>query len=219
MPNPFRSGVGQPSLADRELQRRIARGEVAAPDPTPPPVAIPDEWTRYPYTYFYSDVQVSPPPRVEVQPAPRGAWDSYLAATPPDPVVDAATVTATQLQDALERTRARVREAFSRRRNREPNVEYDRHGNPRRIEAAPDVPETPPHLEAAVPLTRQHFDLISQEIRALRPTQEGRAAAAQHSTLNKLAYKLATLFEGDNSSFDRARWLEACGVQTAQRNG
>ena len=65
------------------------------------------------------------------------------------------------------------------------------------------------------------MDNLAAQILAARPaSREGRVAAAQHSALNKVAHNFANLIQATDAgeAFDRAKWLEACGVQTAEGN-
>jgi hypothetical protein len=77
--------------------------------------------------------------------------------------------------------------------------------------AAP-VEEVPDQLKAKLSLHKAQYQALAETIRSMRPAHEGRVAAGQQSVLNQLTYKLAALFEGEGSTFNRAKWLEACGV-------
>jgi hypothetical protein len=83
-------------------------------------------------------------------------------------------------------------------------------------ESRPPSAETPENLNPAVALSKKHYEALAAELKALRPPFEGKVAAAQHSILNRMAYRMAKLFEGENTDFDRAKWLTACGVTSTQ---
>jgi hypothetical protein len=61
-------------------------------------------------------------------------------------------------------------------------------------------------------MTRKDYVLIAQTIADLVASQKDRGAFAHAPSLEEVAQKLAYALEGDNARFDRARFLDACGV-------
>ena len=58
-------------------------------------------------------------------------------------------------------------------------------------------------------MTRKHFEEIARRIRGQRGPNQGHT---ESEVLDKLAELLADSFEGFNPHFNRARFLDACGV-------
>ena len=58
-------------------------------------------------------------------------------------------------------------------------------------------------------MTRKHFEAIAWQINEHRVHSE---VPGVSMTLDILAHQLAHSFEGFNPNFDRARFLDACGV-------
>lgn len=61
-------------------------------------------------------------------------------------------------------------------------------------------------------MTRKHYELIASRIKAARDGQSGTASAFTDDALDDLACALAEDFKRDNTSFQPARFLAACGV-------
>lgn len=195
-----RSQLGQPSLEEREHQRRLARqshpqpaewptADAVAADPADLRSSVP-EIGRLDRMQIFNSALID---ELRIAPStPEFLADATIA---PPPALE------TSMPGFFETTvRARVRNAVRRHTGR---------GNPRPAESAPEVQETPPHLEVRV-----DQDALAKAIKDSRPPERnGRVAAAQHSALNKVSHQLANLFAAAEE-FDRASWLEACGVQT-----
>jgi hypothetical protein len=62
-------------------------------------------------------------------------------------------------------------------------------------------------------LSKKHYEAIARRIKAQLRRHEGDSfsAAAARIALNELACDLAFDFRADNSRFDEARFLKACG--------
>lgn len=59
-------------------------------------------------------------------------------------------------------------------------------------------------------LTKKHYETIAKEVRSLLAMCDTKHA----TTVTKLhAYNLADYFAQDNPRFDRARFLQACGIE------
>jgi len=68
----------------------------------------------------------------------------------------------------------------------------------------------PPNKEES--MTRKDYVLIANAISDLMISQRDRGAFAHAPSLDEVARELAYALEGDNPRFDRARFLQACGV-------
>jgi hypothetical protein len=60
-------------------------------------------------------------------------------------------------------------------------------------------------------MTRKDYVMIANSIKASRDNWEGFTPEAQEA-IEGLARSLATKLQSDNPRFDRARFLDACGV-------
>ena len=61
-------------------------------------------------------------------------------------------------------------------------------------------------------MTRKDYVLIADTIANLREQQRDAGAFANNPSLLEVAEELAHALQGDNPRFDRARFLDACGV-------
>jgi hypothetical protein len=76
---------------------------------------------------------------------------------------------------------------------------------------------TSPHREKGEEMTRKDYEAVARVILCERASVEARECDTA-KTLNawettaRVAYQLAQVFEHQNPRFDRARFLEACGL-------
>lgn len=61
-------------------------------------------------------------------------------------------------------------------------------------------------------MTRKDYVMIADSIKAARENWEGFAPESQEA-IDGLARSLASKLQADNDRFDRARFLDACGVK------
>jgi hypothetical protein len=71
---------------------------------------------------------------------------------------------------------------------------------------------TPPPNQEENKMTRKDYVLIAEVIASLRGEQRDKGAFAHSPSLEEVAGELARALEIDNPRFNRARFLDACGV-------
>lgn len=57
-------------------------------------------------------------------------------------------------------------------------------------------------------MTRKHYEMIAATLNGLRRSAE---SPEQHAEVKRTVLALAATFKRDNSRFDRARFIAACG--------
>ena len=61
-------------------------------------------------------------------------------------------------------------------------------------------------------MTRQHYQMIAEELNAALEVSRGQGREALNTTMRAIE-GLAVVFQRDNARFDRQRFFKACGVK------